>query len=163
AVCGSVALINQISFRRNGSPAAYAAIVRNNTTVLLGTTTVSPATMSTTFASNLGTGPMTTLVNGVNFNLPALPAPTGLAPLSTGPMTALVNGVNFHPPALPAPTGRAPFSIHYPPTPPYLFLNAPGKPLLMEWIVPGVANSKQDHPLHAETRTGGSGYARPFG
>src|SRR5690606_13784719 len=82
AGCGPVALINQISFRRNGRPAAYAAIVRNNTTVSLGTTTVSPATMSTTFASNLGTGPMTTLVNGVNFNLPALPAPTGVAPFS---------------------------------------------------------------------------------
>jgi hypothetical protein len=136
AVCAASAVLNQISFRRDTQDtSAYPATVRLNTTVSLGTTTVSPATMTTNFTNNLANAQLTTLVNAVNYTLPAQPAPT---------------------------SAPAPFNIHYPLTTPFIFLSAQGH-LLMEWTVPGSANSKTAYYLDGETQQGGTGFARAFG
>jgi hypothetical protein len=137
AVCAASAVLTQISFRRdtNQDKSAYTSIVRVNTTVSLGVTSVSPATMTTNFTNNLANARLTTLVNAVNYTLPAQPAPVG---------------------------GPAPFNVTYPMTTPFIFINAQGH-LLMEWIVPGSANNKDSYLLDGETQTSGVGYARPFG
>lgn len=137
AVCASAAVINQISFRRdtNRSTGAYAAIVRSNTTVSLGVTKVSPGQMTTNFNNNLGTGRLTTLVNGVNYTVPAQPAPGN---------------------------GPAPFNVHYPLTSPFIYTNNAGH-LLMQWVVPGNATQKDAYYLDGERRTAPAGSVRSFG
>jgi len=68
-------VISDLSFRRgDSSSAAFNAITLQGTTVLAGATTVSPAAMTTTFASNASSS-LTTVFNGT-WNLPAQPALT---------------------------------------------------------------------------------------
>ncbi len=136
AVCGSTAVIMQVSFRRDTDyrKQSYVAKTFANTTVSLGSTPVSPAKMSTTFAINLVGATMTTLVNGVNFTLPAQTQYTSVAP----------------------------FNVHYPLTTPFIFQRSSGN-LIMEWIVPGNANSKSVYTLDGEIPTKNTGYVRSFG
>lgn len=76
AVTSSIALISGISYRRdtNMSKTAVAARAYGNVKIQIGLTTVTPTTMSTTFAKNV-TSSMTTVISG-NYSIPAQPVPT---------------------------------------------------------------------------------------
>jgi hypothetical protein len=136
AVCGSTAVIQQVSFRRdtNYRKQNYAATTFLKTTVSLGSTPVTPAKMTTNFANNLVGAKLTTLVNGVNFSLPAQTQYPSVAP----------------------------FNVHYPFSAPLIFQRSSGN-LIMEWTVPGSATSKSIYTLDGEVPTKNTGYVRPFG
>ena len=73
AITSSIAFIDGINFRGNAPrTAAVPGRSYNNLQMQFGATTVSPVTMTTTFASNI-TSAMTTVVNAA-YNLPPLPA-----------------------------------------------------------------------------------------
>jgi hypothetical protein len=137
AVCASTALITRISFRRdtNSNQSTYPSITFPKTVVRLGTTPVTPAKMSTTFATNLVGATMTTIMNGVNYVLP--------------------KQITY--------PGAAPFNIHYPTSAPFLFQRNKGGNLIMEWIHPGQLNKKQRYTLDGEVPNRVDGYVRPFG
>ncbi|MCA8955624.1 MAG: hypothetical protein KDC87_06095 [Planctomycetes bacterium] len=135
AVCAGTALINQLSFRRDtDNKTAYAATTFPNTTVRLGFTPVTPAAMSTTFATNLAGATMTTILNGVSYSLPAQPALSSVAP----------------------------FNVHYPTTTPFLFQRSQGN-LMLEIVHAGQATSKALYTLDGEAPSAAAGYVRPFG
>jgi hypothetical protein len=100
-----------------------------------GATTVSPVTMTTTFASNI-TSAMTTVVNGA-YNLPPLPA------LATSP---------------------SPFDVRFSWNTPVMFSSTTGDNLLMDVTIPG-PRGKSGYFLDAEVSSGSSsgGVTKPFG
>ncbi|MHC4854670.1 MAG: hypothetical protein ACYTF5_21920, partial [Planctomycetota bacterium] len=141
-VVAGVALINSINFRRDGSGGAFPKIDIPKIVVSIGHTSVSPLTMSTTFAANI-TSTMTTLVNG-KYSLPAQPTVSS-------------------PPAA--------FNIKYPASKPFIYNRQTGH-LIMEWIIgSGAATNKVNYILDAiryildaiRTTTGGGGNVTPFG
>jgi hypothetical protein len=87
-ICTTQAAILGMTVRVNRADAGIAqAFTAQNMRVLLGHTSVTPATMSTTFASNV-TGPMTTVFQG-NMNVPAQQPPVGKAAPFNLPLFAL--------------------------------------------------------------------------
>lgn len=75
ALSKSVAIINGLWYRRDtGIKSAYKARTFQRVSLRVGSTTVSPGKMSTTYASNI-TSSMTTVLSGT-LNLPAQPTPT---------------------------------------------------------------------------------------
>ncbi|MEZ5988650.1 MAG: hypothetical protein R3F30_05925 [Planctomycetota bacterium] len=73
AIAPRSCVLADLSFRRaDAYSAAFGAITLQGTTVLVGPTTVTPTTMTTTFASN-ATSTLTTVFSGT-WNLPAQPA-----------------------------------------------------------------------------------------
>ncbi len=137
AVASGVAVLNSVNFRRdsNNSTTSYPALNLSQHVVTIGHTSVSPATMSTTYSANI-TSTMTTIVNG-KWSIAAQPVPS---------------------------TPPAPFAIAYPMSTPFIYTTAKGN-LLMEWIIgSGQANNKQEYQLDAVTPSaGGSGVVRAFG
>lgn len=76
---GASAVIQGFAYRRDGANQnAFTARSVPNFTVTMGTTSVTPATMSTTFATNR-TGTMTTVFSGT-YNRPAVPVLPGVQP-----------------------------------------------------------------------------------
>jgi hypothetical protein len=118
-ICNTAAAITGFSMRRDAAdPRSYNGRAVN-LTLLLGYSSNSAATMSTTFASNRA-GQQTTVFQG-NYSLPNQPPVTPIAPWNVGW------------------TLSQPF--------PYLRSNGN---LLIEWVIPGVANQKFEYPLDAE-------------
>ncbi len=77
AVATGAAVLNSVNFRWDGANAGYASYSISKHVVTIGHTSVSPATMSTTFTANVTTS-MTTVLNG-SFSVaaakPSIPAP----------------------------------------------------------------------------------------
>jgi hypothetical protein len=81
AFCNAVAQINGMELRRDGvEPSPYAARTLPSHIVTVGYAATTPATMSTTFASNRGPG-QTVVMSGA-FNLPAQPVVPAPAPFN---------------------------------------------------------------------------------
>ena len=135
AVAKGAAVLKSIDFRRDGNRANYPALNIASHKVTIGHTSVSPATMSTTYTANV-TSTMTTIHNG-KYSIPALPAPT---------------------------TPPAPFAIKYPLSTSFVYTTAKGN-LIMEWLVgSGQASSKTGMQLDAVSiSSGGTGAVRQFG
>jgi len=75
ALTQAVAILNGISYRRDGGGGAYAKVDYPSLTVSIGLTTVTPQTMSTTFSNNI-TAPLTAVINKAKYSIPAIPVPT---------------------------------------------------------------------------------------
>ncbi|MCB9869145.1 MAG: hypothetical protein H6837_04755 [Planctomycetes bacterium] len=77
SISSNTSLVRGISYRMDtvSRTAAEPGRTYTGVTIAVGTSTVTPATMSTTFATNV-TSPLTNVITG-NYNLPAQPAPTG--------------------------------------------------------------------------------------
>jgi len=136
AITSSVGFIDGINFRGNAPrTAAVPGRSYKNLQMQFGATTVSPVTMTTTFASNI-TSTMTTVVNGA-YNLPPQPA------LATSP---------------------SPFNVRFSWNTPVMFSSMTGDNLLMDVTIPG-PRGKSSYFLDAEVSSGGSsgGVVRPFG
>ncbi|MHC4812756.1 MAG: hypothetical protein ACYTGW_02115 [Planctomycetota bacterium] len=135
ALTQAVAILNGISYRRDGGGGAYAKVDYPSLTVSIGLTTVTPKSMSTTFSSNI-TAPLTAVINKAKYSLPASAAPT---------------------------TPPAPFGIHVNWTSGFVFDSRKGN-LIVEWNIPGTA-AKNSYFLDAErfSGTSGGGSAVPFG
>jgi hypothetical protein len=136
AITSSVAFIDGINFRGN-APRSTAMPGRSirNLTMDFGATSVSPATLTTTFASNI-TASMTTVVSGT-YNLPPQPV------LATSP---------------------SPFDVRFSWKTPVMFSSTSGDHLLMDVTIPG-APGKSSYFLDAEVSSGGNrnGVVKPFG
>ncbi|MHC4896192.1 MAG: hypothetical protein ACYTGW_03700 [Planctomycetota bacterium] len=135
AVAKGAAVLNSVNFRRDGNKSNYPAYSIAQHKVTIGHTSVSPATMSTTYTANI-TSTMTTVLNGA-FSVAAQPAPT---------------------------TPPAPFNYKYPLSTPFIY-TAPKGNLIMEWVLgSGQATTKGGPMLDAVRVTaGGSGGVRQFG
>jgi hypothetical protein len=136
AVSPIVAVVKSIHFRRDATNSNYPALSVANHVARIGHTTVTPAAMSTTYATNL-TSAMTTIVNG-KFSVVALPAPK------------------------PTP---APFAINYPLAAPFIFTTTKGN-VILDWTTgTGATTAKKNYQLDAVTTasSGNTGFVTPFG
>lgn len=137
AVTSSIALINGFKYRRDYGRGMYPAEpgrTYNNATVSIGTTTVAPDKMSTTYASNV-TSPLTKILNKAKLSLPALPA-------STSQPEAFNIGLNW--------------TTHY------IFTGNQGH-LILELDLPATLGKSNYIVDAAQVTGGGSGTVTPFG
>jgi len=130
----SVAVIKGLQYRRDTDQIkAYAAFVYTKATFSIGSSTKSPGSMSTTFATNV-TSPLTVVLNAGTFNLPAQPVPTS--------KPAVFNvGINW--------------------TTPYMYDTTKGN-LILQIELPG-PDAKLGYFCDAESTVGGNGIVTPFG
>lgn len=136
AITSSVAFIDGLDYRGNAPRSATQAMPARAYTGLqidFGPTSVSPTTLSKTFASNI-TSTMTTVFNAA-FNLPAQPA------LATSP---------------------SPFNIKFSWTTPVMFSSANGN-LLVETTIPGPRGKSNYFIDAEVSTGGGGGTISPFG
>ena len=136
AVAKGAAVLNSVNFRRDGLiKQTFPALNFASHKVSIGHTSVSPATMSTTYTANI-TSTMTIILNG-KYSVASQPPPT---------------------------TPPAPFNYKYPLSTPFIYTTAKGN-LLMEWIIgSGQAMRKGGPQLDGVLASaGGTGAVRQFG
>jgi hypothetical protein len=135
ALTQAVGLLTGVSYRRDGSGAAFPKVDYTSLNVSIGQTTVTPQAMSTTFSNNR-TSPLTAILRSAKYSLPAIPAPT---------------------------TPPASFNIHLNWTTSFVFDARKGN-VILEWNMPG-SPAKNSYFVDAESFKPGNatGTVVPFG